>query len=146
MGIPESQLEVWSHQGSIKQSAATYHSIKDALETAKHMSSNQWFKPMVRVMKNIRSQLVDNGTLQPGIAPSYYLEGLLYNVPNEKFSSSYADSFVNTINWIQNEADKTKLVCANEQYYLIRSGMPTCWERADAQAFINASIDLWRTW
>lgn len=34
MGIPESQLEVWSHQGSIKQSAATYHAIKDALEAA----------------------------------------------------------------------------------------------------------------
>lgn len=32
--LPESQLEVWSHQGSIKQSAATYHTIKDALEAA----------------------------------------------------------------------------------------------------------------
>lgn len=114
--------------------------------TTKHQGSNHWLKPMVRVLKNIRSKLVDNGTLQPGIAPSYYLEGLLYNVPNEKFGSSYADSFVNAINWIQNEADKSKLVCANEQYYLLRSGTPTCWEVADAEAFINASIDLWNTW
>lgn len=114
--------------------------------TAKHQGSNQWLKPMVRILKNIRSKLVDNGTLQPGIAPSYYLEGLLYNVPNEKFGSSYADSFVNAINWIQNEAVKSKLVCANEQYYLLRSGTLTCWEVADAEAFINASIDLWNTW
>ncbi|MBA6418119.1 nucleotidyltransferase [Pseudomonas sp. 5Ae-yellow] len=114
--------------------------------TAKHQDSNQWLKPMVRVLKNIRSKLVDNGTLQPGIAPSYFLEGLLYNVPNDKFSSSYADAFVNAINWIQNEADKTKLVCANEQYYLLRSRAPNCWESADAEAFINASIDLWNTW
>jgi len=32
MAIPESQLEVWSHQGSIQQSAATYGTIKSALE------------------------------------------------------------------------------------------------------------------
>lgn len=114
--------------------------------TAKHQGSNRWLKPMVRVLKNIRSKLVDDGTLQPGVAPSYYLESLLYNVPNDKFSSSYVDSFVNAINWIQNEAEKSKLVCANEQYYLLRSGTPTCWEGTDAEAFINASIDLWNTW
>jgi hypothetical protein len=34
MGIPESQLETWSHEGSITQSAATYRTIKDALESA----------------------------------------------------------------------------------------------------------------
>lgn len=40
-----------------------------------------------------------------GIAPSYYLEGLLYNVPNDKFTTSYQDCFINTMNWIQNEAE-----------------------------------------
>lgn len=34
MGIPESQLETWSHQGSITQSASTYRTIKNALESA----------------------------------------------------------------------------------------------------------------
>ncbi|WP_230620407.1 nucleotidyltransferase domain-containing protein [Xanthomonas arboricola] len=34
MGIPESQLETWSHQGSITQSASTYSTIKNALESA----------------------------------------------------------------------------------------------------------------
>jgi hypothetical protein len=29
-----------------------------------------------------------------GIAPSYFLEGVLYNVPNDKFGSSYEDRFV----------------------------------------------------
>lgn len=32
MRIPESQLETWSHQGSITQSASTYNIIKTALE------------------------------------------------------------------------------------------------------------------
>src|SRR5690348_9837241 len=32
MGIPESQLETWSRQGSITQSSATYATVKRALE------------------------------------------------------------------------------------------------------------------
>ena len=34
MGIPESQLDTWSHQGSVTQSSATYNTIKNALEPA----------------------------------------------------------------------------------------------------------------
>ena len=32
MGIPESQLDTWSHQGSIKQSSDTYATVKRSLE------------------------------------------------------------------------------------------------------------------
>lgn len=114
--------------------------------TAKHQESKKWLKPMVRILKNIRSKLVADGRLEPGIAPSYYIEGLLYNVPNNKFGSSYADCFVNAMNWIQTEANKSELVCANEQYYLLWEGTPTSWERADGEAFIEAAIKLWNEW
>ena len=40
-----------------------------------------------------------------------FLEGLLYNVPNDKFGTSYEDTFVNAYNWIIN-ADSTEFVCA----------------------------------
>lgn len=33
MAIPESQLETWSHQGSIKQSSSTYNTLKNVLES-----------------------------------------------------------------------------------------------------------------
>ena len=70
---------------------------------------------MVRVLKNLRGKLVDDGRIKAGVSPSYYLEGLLYNVPSQKFAASFQGCFVNAINWIQDEADKSKLVCANEQ-------------------------------
>ncbi|RMO08264.1 hypothetical protein ALQ47_02436 [Pseudomonas cichorii] len=114
--------------------------------TKKHQGSNKWLKPMVRVLKNLRSKLVADGTLKAGIAPSYYLEGLLYNVPSEKFGISYADCFVNAMNWIQTEADKDKLLCANEQYYLLWEGTHTSWEKANAEAFIEAAIKMWNDW
>ena len=83
--------------------------------TTKHQNTSKWYKPMVRVFKNMRSRMVDDGLIKSGIAPSYYIEGLLYNVPNGKLSSSYQDCVVNTLNWYRQEASKTDLVCANEQ-------------------------------
>jgi hypothetical protein len=114
--------------------------------TTKHQSSGTWLKPMVRILKNMRSRLVRDGKLQAKTAPSYYLEGLLYNAPNSRFGTSYANCFVNVMNWIQNDADKDKLVCANEQYYLLRDGFHTCWPKADAETFLSAAISCWNNW
>lgn len=125
---------------------ANYPKQHSANLTTKHQSSNMWLKPMVRILKNLRSKLVADGLLDDGVAPSYYLEGLLYNVPTNKFGTSYQDCFINAFNWIQQEADKTKLVCANEQYYLLYDGCHTCWPKANGEAFINAAIELWNKW
>ncbi|MHC1550167.1 hypothetical protein ACYJL1_16845 (plasmid) [Phyllobacterium sp. K27] len=34
-------------------------------------------KPAVRIFKNIRNRIIDDGRLREGIAPSYFLEGML---------------------------------------------------------------------
>jgi hypothetical protein len=111
--------------------------------TSNHQASNKWLKPMIRVLKNMRSKCVAEGLLKEGKAPSYYIEGLLYNVPADKFSGNYQTCFINAFNWIQSEAKKDDLVCANEQYYLLRDGSLTCWSPADGEAFIDAVIKLW---
>jgi len=87
--------------------------------TAKHQATNSRFKPMVRVLKNMRSRLVEDGAIADGSAPSYFLEGLLYNVPIDKFTSSYGDTFAAAMNWIL-QANRSEWLCANEQYYLRR--------------------------
>ncbi|MGH9425577.1 MAG: nucleotidyltransferase domain-containing protein, partial [Terriglobia bacterium] len=114
--------------------------------TRKHQDTNNWLKKMVRVLKNLRGKLIDDGLLKAGVAPSYYLEGLLYNVPSDKFTTSYQDCFVNAMNWIQHEADKSKLVCANEQYYLLWDNSHTSWPKAQCEGFLDAAIDLWNSW
>jgi hypothetical protein len=114
--------------------------------TKKHQSSGLRLKPNIRVLKNLRNKLVNAGLIKAETAPSYYLEGLLYNVPDDKFSSCYGDTFVNAINWVQQQADKSKLITANEQYYLLRDGYKTCWPIADGEAFLNAAINLWNNW
>lgn len=113
--------------------------------TTKHQATNQWFKPMVRILKNMRSKLVDDGVIEAGSAPSYFIEGLLYNVPNDKFGTSYEDTFVAALNWIL-QADRTKFVCANERYYLARDGFAECWPCADCNNFIDEIVKLWNEW
>ncbi len=114
--------------------------------TRKHQDTKQWLKPMVRILKNMRTKLVNDGALEAGVAPSYFLEGLLYNVHSDLFGSSYENCFINSINWLQNDADKDDLLCANEQYYLLRDNTHNCWPRSDYDAFITAVIDLWNNW
>jgi hypothetical protein len=125
---------------------ANYPKQHSANLTTKHQASSKWLKPMARVFKNMRSRMVDDGLIKAGVAPSYYVEGLLYNVPNDKLTSSYQDCVVNTLNWYRKEAAKADLVCANEQYYLLRDGSPTCWTQANCDAFVDAAVKLWNEW
>ena len=125
---------------------ANYPKQHSANLTTKHQASSKWLKPMARVFKNMRSRMVDDGLITTGIAPSYYIEGLLYNVPNDKLTSSYEDCVVNTLNWYRQEAKKVDLVCANEQYYLLRDGSHTCWPQANCDAFVEAAVKLWNEW
>ena len=125
---------------------ANYPKQHSANLTTKHQASSKWLKPMARVFKNMRSRMVDDGLIEAGIAPSYYIEGLLYNVPNEKLTSTYQDCVVNTLNWYRQDAQKVDLVCANEQYYLLRNGSHTCWPEANCDAFVEATVKLWNEW
>ena len=113
--------------------------------TRKHQNTSRWFKPMARVLKNLRSRLITEGMLKSGVAPSYYLEGLLYNVPDSQFGKSFDDTFVNAMNWILG-ADRQDFICANEQYYLLREGSPVTWRTEKCDEFLNAAVDLWKQW
>lgn len=113
--------------------------------TTKHQASSGHFKPMVRILKNMRGRAIQNGLLAEGDAPSYFIEGLLYNVPTPHFGSNYGNTFVNSINWILG-ADKTKFECANGRYYLVRDGSKVCWPTASCDKFLSALSSLWKNW
>jgi hypothetical protein len=113
--------------------------------TSKNQSTNQWFKRTVRVYKNLRNKMIENGLIQEGLAPSYYLEGLLYNVPVDRFGGSQVDNFVDTLNWII-DADRSKFLCASGMFYLFHDQSPVTWRAANCDRFLNAAVDLWYNW
>jgi hypothetical protein len=114
--------------------------------TRKHQATSSRFKPTVRMFKNMRTKMVGDGLIADGIAPSYYVEGLLYNVPNDYFVPNESDRVYNILKWLEDTKDRSKFVCANEQYYLLFDGLPVCWPTANGSAFINAAIKLWNGW
>jgi hypothetical protein len=117
---------------------------RDNLVT-KNQGTNEWFKHIVRIFKNGRQKLIERGAIENGVAPSYYVEGLLYNVPNDKFGTSYVDSVVNAINWLNN-ADRSTFVCANEQYRLLDGNADVTWNATDCDAYLNGLVGLWNDW
>lgn len=112
--------------------------------TAKHSDTAQWFKPTVRIYKNMRNHLIDKKRLADGVAPSYFIEGMLWNVPDPNFGKSYADTFVSTFNFIKS-ADRSKFRCANNIHSLIGLS-PVNWSAANCDAFLDALQELWTGW
>jgi hypothetical protein len=113
--------------------------------TIKHQNTNQRFKRMVRVYKNMRNRMIDENYIADGLAPSYFIEGMLWNVPADKFVQGYEESFVSTFNWVLS-ADKTKLACANDLYWLVRDISHVCWPMANCDAYLAAVMKYWRGW
>ena len=113
--------------------------------TSKHQASNNRFKPMVRIYKNMRNRMIDDGVIKDGLAPSYFIEGMLWNAPAANFGSSYVDAFCNTFNWVL-KADKTKLLCASQLYWLVRDNAHNCWPTANFDVYLAAASKYWADW
>lgn len=122
-----------------------YPKLHSANATIKHQNTSSWYKPTVRVFKNMRSRLINEGMINAGDAPSYFIEGMLYNVPDQNFGYNFDNTIVNSLNWLI-DADRSQLVCANEQYYLLNEESPVTWRTDKYSAFINAACELWRQW
>lgn len=112
--------------------------------TAKHQSTNGWFKPMVRIFKNMRNAMVQAQALGDGVAPSYFIEGMLYNVPNAGFGVSYQQTWINCFNHIVT-ANRGALVCANQIHPLVLDGSLTSWPVANFNTFTGALKRYWES-
>lgn len=110
--------------------------------TQKHQDTKSWFKHTVRIYKNLRNKLIQDHAIEDGLAPSYFLEGLLYNVPAGRFGGSEQQNFKDTLDWL-NGADRSKFLCANEQYYLFHPTSPVTWRSEKCSQFLNAATDRW---
>jgi len=99
--------------------------------TSKHQATRQWFKPTVRVFKNLRNTLISINVI----------EGLMYNMPPEYFGGTKQANFIDVLNWLI-QADRSKFVCANAQFYLFGTSCVT-WRADKCTKFLNAAMMYW---
>jgi hypothetical protein len=101
------------------------------------------YKKLVRIIKNLRNRMSDEGDAAAVPIPSYLLECLVWNVPNEGFmhSSYEADvRYILTFLFSQLSDDST---CSewgevNKLKYLFRASQP--WKRSEAHDFVRSAM------
>ncbi|MBL7710222.1 MAG: nucleotidyltransferase [Chitinophagaceae bacterium] len=84
--------------------------------TKKSQSTNNGFKPTVRLYKSLREKLEERELLAKDSAKSYYIENLLYNLTDGLFSGSTTDIFKATLNKLANDFNSGAIKayrCAN---------------------------------
>lgn len=104
----------------------------------KNSKTNDRFKHLVRICKHMRDVLAE-WDFPPSLAPSYFIECLLYNVPNNSFTTSYAVSLSTVLAYLE-AVDLSTFVCVNEQDPLF--GTDNGWNVDDARTFIEYLVGL----
>ena len=110
--------------------------------------TNGLYKPSIRMFKNARDKFVGSNPLLKDRFPSYFIECLLYNVPNKCFGTSYHETYAAVVNWLNDEFNKnsvSEFVCQNGMFYLFGSSSVQ-WNVNDAREFVNQLINLWNNW
>ena len=102
------------------------------------------FKRTVRMFKNARNHMESTGRISVDLAPSYFVECLIYNAPDSAFQHSFQETYRSIVNWMaQNDLDR--IVCQNGQQWLFGSS-PEQWSVEDAKTFANELVSLWNNW
>lgn len=107
---------------------------------SKQKNSNNWFKPVVRIFKNMRRSASLKG-------PSYFIQCLVYNVTNSLFTESYGECVYNILDYLHRLSDEQlgKFLCQHEQFPLFGSWQEQ-WDVSSARTFIKGLISLWNNW
>ncbi len=110
--------------------------------TAKNNATGTRFKKLVRVLKRLRDEMVDEGSATAKPIPSYLIECLVWNAPNSAFvDDQYAANLQSILLHLysntQSDAACNEWGEVNELKYLFREGQP--WTRADVNSFVVAA-------
>jgi hypothetical protein len=110
--------------------------------TAKNTATGTRFKKLVRVLKRLRDEMVDEGSAAATPIPSYLIECLVWNAPNSAFvDDQYADNLravlLHLYSNTQHDAACSEWGEVNELKYLFRGSQP--WTRSAVNTFVVAA-------
>ena len=107
---------------------------------AKSDTTSGSFKQTVRMYKNIKEELIEKGKIVEGIAKSYYIENLLYNLNDNIFLGTYRERFSQVLEKLIedfNNGTVKNYNCANEFQKLLS---PATWNEESLKQFLIGLI------
>ena len=110
----------------------------------KEEATGRRFKRTIHMFKAARNRLVDNGVLTKDDAPSYFIECLIYNVPDHQFVRKLALTYTGVLDWLKT-AKLKEFQCQNG-LVLLFGRQREQWTVAKSQAFVKVMQELWDTW
>ena len=132
---------------SSNQQVINYPKVHLRNGSDKNRRAKNHYKPTVRMFKNARERILENNPSLKGNYPSYFVECFLYNVPDDRFGNSFADTYCDVVNFLlsQNSQNLAEFWCQNQQLLLF-GNHSTQWNITNAQGFVNRLCDLWEQW
>lgn len=102
------------------------------------------YKATIRVVKNLRNYMIDHGLLADGIAPSYFIEGGLYNVPDHLFIGDYSETIPAILEYLL-ATPCSEFLCQNGVVRLFGADS-TQWSADRFGRFVIAAKATWDRW
>lgn len=102
------------------------------------------YKRTVRMFKNSRTRAVERGYLAVNAAPSYFIDSLLWNVPDELFADNLQTTFCEVVNWLGRAGIAG--FWSRNGLLLLFGPTPEQWTEPSARALLGAMVRLWNEW
>lgn len=134
----------WSQDDVRIENFPEQHRIQGSLKNSR---TNGHYKPTIRVFKNLRNALVEDGEIVKDDVSSYYIECLLSNVPDPIIrESDLRDRIEGILDQLESDA------ADNFPEYTMQHGMralfgnhPTQWNLGDGHNFVDAARNFYET-
>lgn len=112
--------------------------------STKQSNTNNRFKETVRIFKRARNYLVDHNQLDKENVPSYFIENLLYNVPDGRYTYDKQDRVLKILRYLD-DTNYSDWSCQNGITGMFDSG-PAEWNTRYADRYVDAMVNLWDNW
>ena len=110
----------------------------------KEQSTNNRYKRTIRMFKAAQNYLVEKHAIGDGTASSYFIECLLYNVPDDLFRPRLVQSYSGIVEYLA-ATNLQRFKCQNGVRELFGPSRDL-WSMNEAQKFAQVLGRLWEKW
>ena len=112
----------------------------------KNNKTNNNYKPTIRMFKKARDHIETRCYVSEDTATSYFIEGLIFNVPHCRFKKSkIKERYISVLEYLEGN-NVGGFQEQSKQYVLCDDSDPDRWNVTDANAIIGGFRRLWEEW
>lgn len=112
----------------------------------KDTKTNGNFKKTVRMFKNAKSFMEDKKLIPKDSSPSYYIECLIYNVPDKHFKGTPSEIYPKVVTYLQSIQDSLRSMKCQNGINSMFNRKGNKWSIGNAKLFISQCVHIWNDW